>query len=419
MRKTAAFVILALGVAATASADDLQILLGRAAEDLAATRKVTLKAVPPVRNVSQLKFVEDYILPLLNEEWGGDFDRSLDVFKALGLVPKDLDAKAFLRKYGACFTAAAYDYRAKSIFVPARDAARDTLVHELMHAAQDERFGIAKLMAPAKGNLDMTLAAGALLEGEALNVQLRFQMGYPRALAGVTPYGTLRDEARDYFESVNRNAVACIPDAPSAIVRAQAFVYEEGVLFVERLRRMEHNWAAVDAAYKMPPCSTTQILHPEKYLAGEWPVELTVANKENLVPGYRLVGENTLGEFGMRLFLASQEIRIVDSDKRVEGWRGDRVFLYRQEKGEAEVVLWVSTWEDGEKASKFASGLKSFESPFEPKQRRVSVGLKDNDVIGVISPAGGFDRLFGSRLIKKNSREGRPLGDQAEDSKGK
>ena len=396
---------LALLLGAAAPAEDLTALVGRAAEDLTATRKVTLKTMPPVKVVSQLKLVEEYVIPTLDAEWGGDFAKSLDVFKALGAVPKDLDAKAFLRKYGGCFTAAAYDFLQKRILIPGRVAEPSTLVHELMHASQDERFGIAKLMAPAKGNLDMTLATGALLEGEALNVQLRYQMGYARALAGVTPYGTLRDEARDYFEGVNRNACASVPDAPPAILRAQAFVYEEGVLFVERLRRRAHDWADVDAAYKIPPRSTTQILHPEKYLAGEWPVELTVRNGEKLLRNAHLAGESTLGEFGMRLVLVSRGADAGSAAKALEGWRGDRVFLYRDAAEKSDSVVWVSTWESPDRAAAVEKLLRGAFGGATLSVRGTDVTLLAGDLI----PA-----ALHVEIIRKPSAEGRPIRGEEE-----
>ncbi len=380
--------------------------VAEASADLAAVRKVALKAAPPVEEVSRERYVEEYVIPTLDQAWGGDFAKSLEAFKALGMIPQDLDARPFLRRYGAAMTAAGYDYLRKRILVPGDTLSRETLVHELMHASQDERHDLKALMAAARGNIDETLARGALVEGEALDVQLRHQMGPSRMAAGVVPYGTLRDEARAYFENLNRNAQAILPGAPPAVLRAQAFVYEEGVLFVERLRRRERNWAAVDAAYRMPPRSTAHILHPEKYLAGEQPIELTIAGKERLLGlDAPLVAENTLGEFGMRLFLMSHGSDAEAAARAALGWRGDRVFLYRSDRDKSGSLVWVSTWETAERAKAVAGVLSG-------AFRGSMLKAVANDVIFLAGD--GIPAVLDVKIIRKPSAEGRPLGGQDE-----
>ena len=388
-------------VGAVRAQDDVTALVARGVEDLQATRGVTLAKPPPVASVTKEQYVEEYVLPSIDFEWGGDFEKMIVLVKALGMVPQDLDAKTFLRRHATSMTSAAYDFLTKRILFPGTPMERAALLHELMHASQDERHDLKALMGAAAGNLDETLARGALVEGEALNVQLRFEMGPPRALAGVTPYGTLREQARDYFETLNRRVADWLPDVPPAVLRAQAFVYEEGVLFVERLRRREHNWAAVDAAYKNPPRSTAQILHPEKYLAGEWPMTLDVRNAEKFFPpDYALVAENTLGEFGMRLFLMSHGSDAADAAKAFEGWRGDRVLLYRSSAKKADIIVWVSMWEDPARA---AAAAKTLEQAF----GRARTWARGPDVTLIVG--GDFPAMPDFRVIRRPSAEGRPL----------
>lgn len=393
--------------AAAARADDLASQVSRAAADLKTTRKVSLKTVPPVAAVSKERYVEEYVIPELDAAWGGDFAKSLELFKALGMVPRDLDAKAFLRQYGATMSAAAYDFLKKRILFPTDTVAPDVLLHEMVHASQDERFDIGARMLACRGDLDRTLAMGAVFEGEALNVQLRYQAGPGRTLAGLTPYGDLRDEARAYFERLNRGCEQWLSGVPPAVLRAQAFVYEEGVLFVERLRRRERDWAAVDAAYKMPPRSTAQILHPEKYLAGEWPVEMTIENKEALLrgAGCALAAENTLGEFGIRLFLMSHGSDVDAAAKAASGWRGDRVFLYRSDRHKSDSLVWVSAWESPERARKAGEALRA-------ALGKAAIIVRDADV--TLLSGNGIPAVLDVKIIRKPSTEGRPLGGQDE-----
>ena len=285
---------------------------------------------------------------------------------------------------------------------------------------QDEQHDILKLMRTTGFEFDRTLALGALLEGEAVNVQLRYTLGRSRVLAGLSPYGTLRKHARAHAEEIRQRWIRAMPDIPVNLIRAQAFVYDEGVLFVERLRRRKRNWAWVDAAYRMPPRSTAQVLHPETYIQGEWPVEINLKSSRPFAPGYELVSKNTLGEFGMRLFLVTHLPKLEHPEKVVEGWRGDRVFLYRRENS-AHFLVWISTWEDLQKAGQMAELLQE---ALKNCRRRVpwfqgakagafKKGRLEVDVVAFIADEAALRHMVHLRFDKKTT-EGRPFGDEEE-----
>ena len=79
-------------------------------------------------------------------------------------------------------------------------------------------------------------------------------------------------------------------DSAPAVIRAQLmFPYEAGLEFVSTLY-LEGGYPAVDDAFLDPPQSTEQILHPEKYLAGETPQVVTLPPlTETLVSGWEWV----------------------------------------------------------------------------------------------------------------------------------
>ena len=111
--------------------------------------------------------------------------------------------------------------------------------------------------------------------------------------------------------------------APVAVREAMLFPYRAGFAFVAALRRYEP-WSAVDAAYKRPPRSTEQILHPEKYIADEKPVAVTLDVPTALATA-RLVHSTVWGELGFSLFLRAHGIPGETSAIAAEGWAGDRV----------------------------------------------------------------------------------------------
>ncbi len=396
-------------------------------KDLKRIRKQTLTELPPVAVITKKEYRETYIATTLDFMWGGDYERALEIFRATGMIPVDMKVKPFIERYASVMSAAAYDFLGKRIIFPQTKPTRGVLLHELCHAMQDERHNIAKLMRTTGGSYDKILAMGALIEGEATNVQLRYSLRRSRLLAGLIPYGTMRRETRKRAEAMRQRWMRWLRDIPPNVIRTQGFVYDEGVLFVERLRRRKRNWAWVDAAYKMPPRSTSQILHPEKYIAGEWPVRLEIENKEKLLPGYRLVTENTLGEFGMRLFLQTHLPKLEAPGEVVEGWRGDRVYLYREKGGGKDVIAWVSTWESTRKADEVKSlltkalhahALKSgrYGKPLAMSAGALSVTGKRCDVAAFIATNGLWQRIAGAS-VRKTTTQGRPFGDKEEKTK--
>jgi hypothetical protein len=381
----------------------------QASADLLAVRGKTVKKVPPVEIVNGDEWTDGYVIPSFKRVMGENYADTLDLFKALGMIPEDLDADRFVRQWGTSLAIAAYDFLKCRILIPSREKGRaaepapDTLVHEMTHALADQDYQIAKLMSAGRGSFDRAMAVGALIEGEATNVQIRYGLGGAGMFAGVIPYGTLRKEARARFDDIERQVIRWMPDVPPNIIRANRFLYDEGVLFVERLRRRQPNWAAVDDAYRNPPRSTSQVFHPEKYVAGEQPVEMDVAEKDKLLTGYAVHTENTLGELGMRLFVMTHFPKLAAPERRVEGWRGDRAVLYRRAADKREVLVWVSTWDTPESAK----GVKDLldvglqQAAAKDKARVVASRQDGCDVIVVLGDAEAKALLAVVKIVRK------------------
>ena len=97
------------------------------------------------------------------------------------------------------------------------------------------------------------------------------------------------------------------------------FPYAAGVGFVHAFRQ-RHPWAQLSALYQDPPRSSSQILHPERYLdRREDPVPLPLPDLATVLPaGARLALEDELGEIGMAEVLR----RFLGESARAAGWRG-------------------------------------------------------------------------------------------------
>jgi len=220
---------------------------------------------------------------------------------------------------------------------------RWTASHELTHALQDQHFDLGSLGLDRKDQGDRALAVRALVEGDALLTSTYW------AQQNLTLPELLQMTAAS-----SDPAQQAILDGLPAIVREQLmFPYLDGLTFAMRLQQ-EGGWAKVDAAYRDLPTSTEQILHPEKYLAGEKPID--VALPEGLAtrmgPEWSKAMEDTLGELQLRTWLATAG-SAADAKVAASDWGGDRVGLYRGPDGAWAIVI-ATAWDTPEAADRFS-----------------------------------------------------------------
>ena len=118
---------------------------------------------------------------------------------------------------------------------------------------------------------------------------------------------------------------------PAFLRESLLFPYTAGLSFVQWLQA-SGGWDAVDGAFREPPASTEQVLHPEKYAAHEAPVDGHAAGG----PRRRSSGragrsglEDTLGEFQLKVWLDQVAAGSggPSADAAAAGWGGDRVVL--------------------------------------------------------------------------------------------
>jgi hypothetical protein len=111
-----------------------------------------------------------------------------------------------------------------------------------------------------------------------------------------------------------------------------SFIEEQGRKFVEMLYQ-QGGWAAVNKAYDNLPASTEQMLHPDKYLAGEKPIEVASVPLTGVIGGdWQLIADETLGEWRTYLLLSAgvdEAARLSEetAQQAAAGWGGDLVHL--------------------------------------------------------------------------------------------
>ena len=212
-----------------------------------------------------------------------------------------------------------------------------TYAHEYTHALQQGSFN---LLAERESREDDSEASGAytaLVEGDA-------------SLLGGAYLGEYLNPL-DLFRAANAVDDGGLDDAPFVLQESLVFPYREGLAFVTDLYR-QGGWRAVDDAYRDPPSTTEQILHPEKYRQREARVEVTLPDiAAALGDGWVEDRTKSIGELDLRILLQSQ-LSAGEASRGAAGWGGDRYALLDGPAGQRVLVSLVR-WDTEQDASEF------------------------------------------------------------------
>jgi len=214
----------------------------------------------------------------------------------------------------------------------------DTFAHEYTHALQDQYYDLTKLAPKHPDNDDRSLAMQALIEGDAVLIQRLW------AQDNLSP-----DELSQLGQGGSTDSK--LFSAPMFIREQLLFPYGDGFNFVRRLYQTGGGYVGVDDAFKNPPDSTEQILHPEKYRTREKPVDVALPDLVAAMgPGWRKINSNVLGELDFRLILE----QLTDTGRATRGsagWGGDRWMLLEKDGQQALVIK--SVWDTENDARNF------------------------------------------------------------------
>ena len=198
------------------------------------------------------------------------------------------------------------------------------LVHELTHALQDQYFDIDR---PELYDTDDDSGPRPRLGGRGRRHPGR---GHVLPIAQRRRAAAGRRPARDH----RRIDSPC--DFPESIALLFSFPYEIGPMFMDALvpggRQRED-----ERRHATPPNSAEQLLHPERYLAGEQPVKVAkpAADGEEFDDG-------VMGELGM-IILLREAMPMRAALQASEGWGGDQYVAYRTRARSASNSTWSWT----------------------------------------------------------------------------
>jgi hypothetical protein len=216
------------------------------------------------------------------------------------------------------------------------------LLHELVHAIQDQNADLSGLTAPEVGS-DRALAAQAAIEGHATLVMIEYlveqQLGVrlDPALLGdfAEQLGPVLNAARAEFPALS--------GAPRVIQESLLFPYLEGASYVQSL------WSGGERLAPFGehlPLSSEQILDRS---VTDPPVEVALE-----VSGAEVVDADVLGSFVVALLL-EEHVGAAAADV-ADAWEGDRYALVQCSDGSRGLV-WYALWESVAARDLFADAV--------------------------------------------------------------
>lgn len=292
---------------------------------------------------------------------------ALAFYVAFDFLPADADLRAILLELYGQQIAGFYDTETKemNVILISGDVPEDdlplldqiTYVHEFVHALQDQHFGLDDYIASIEdtNNDDKSLAMLALVEGDATYAMTIFT----QQATEDNPFGAMLEILSSGLEAGNLSLPA---DTPEIIGSELLFPYEAGMTFVTELVAAG-GWQRVNDAFATPPASTEQVLHPEKYLAGEMPLEVSLVDSSTLLGGdWAVAKEGVMGEFYLGKFL-DQQVSSRRATAAAAGWGGDAYTVYQHKtSGEFALTLKIA-WDSAEEAAEFAVAFDDFRTP--------------------------------------------------------
>ncbi|HWG92775.1 MAG TPA: hypothetical protein VNU66_00935, partial [Mycobacteriales bacterium] len=260
------------------------------------------RGLPFLEEVDVEVLDDDAFLEALYEDDGdtapeppGDSEATL---RALGLVEEGTDLDEEVGEALDEGVVGFYDPRDERLVVRGREVdafVELVVVHELVHALQDQHFDIDRpdLL---EADDERSTAFTALLEGDAVRVETAW-------------YLAQSPERQAEVDALGGGELAGTGDVVEALI---GFPYYAGPGYVEALLA-EGGQQALDAAFAEPPTTTGEVLAPDRVEPAPAPPAPE--------PGGDVVDEGVLGVLGLALLTGADPL---DLDDALLGWRADR-----------------------------------------------------------------------------------------------
>jgi hypothetical protein len=267
-------------------------------------------------------------------------------YRMFGLIPDSLDLRRTMVDLLTEQVAGYFDPDSNALYIPVDidpSQARLVISHELVHALQHQYLNLDSLVELKRQN-DRRSAAQAILEGQATLAQILVLMPEQK-IESLPNLWNLRTALAGQQTQMN-----VFGSAPLWLRESLIFPYLGGAEFV---RWFDREYPGKQPYGVLMPISTEQILHPERYAAGDRPDALAFQSSGADPVRY----EDGLGEFEIRLLFKQHLGDDSAAALLAAGWDGDRYQVLADGMG-ADALVWYTLWDDRASAARFTKGLE-------------------------------------------------------------
>jgi hypothetical protein len=305
------------------------------------------------------------------------------MLRAVGLVHGDIDLKKVGDELVGDGVVGLYRFEDERIIVRGStldDERRSTLVHELTHALQDQRFDIGDKKPELSG---AQAALTAVVEADAEEVQDAWRK-------------TLSSSRRDALDRADQSTAdeADFKGVPRVFVELMSFPYVFGPDLLHTVMD-ERGRAARNELLRKPPTTEENIVEPETYLDGEGAKDV---GTPSLRKGEKLV-KDSAGDFGMLslLVVLAERVPWTDAWDAVQGWAGDAVVAFR--RGGDTCVRADVSFDDQAAAGRFAATFSEWAKGLPARASRTGSTVQwescDPGTRGTAAPRDGDGHVSG------------------------
>lgn len=335
-----------------------------------------IRGLPWKRDVASVMLARERIAPLFEAEMDLYIPRPkraaiTRALRHLGLMKPDQDPFDLMKRMMQAMAAGFYSPREKKLFVVkgyAGDAQRPIILHELVHALEDQHFDLLASSLPSMFDPDGTFALSCVVEGSAEHARELYQQRHPEVTALFMKSLADPEHGRRQMEIMRK--------VPAFLHVPTQLHYLHGPRFVARaLRELEAGGYAATIAqlHADVPVSQEQILHSDRWFSStrDYPQRVVWAGDLSKALGRdgRILLDQRMGELDLALYLdffvgknggmvsfanMQHAIPACEPARRAAiGWdAGRQVFLERADGGLVSVMaLAFDTPGDAEEAS--------------------------------------------------------------------
>lgn len=228
----------------------------------------------PADLVSRKQMREDFMKQVDEEYPPAKRDRDIAILRRTGLLGPDQDLIAMFMDFMEAGVAGYYDPKKKHLRIVeglAGPEQKPTILHELIHALEDQYYDLEKRVKPYEDDSDRMFAEKCITEGSAEHARALYEAAHPDLAAVFARARENPKAAEAQMKALSR--------VPAWIFVSTLLHYQKGPAFAQRQVRGGTYPERIHALYQYGPVSQEQVLHPSRWFGPrqDWPQKVEAA----------------------------------------------------------------------------------------------------------------------------------------------